>query len=56
LLAVVAERLLPGKWFIVIGGVGGALVAALRPEPILAAKRTGLPTSGKHSKKTQEEG
>ncbi len=30
LLAVVAERWLPGKWYIVIGGVGGALVPALQ--------------------------
>ena len=29
LLAFMAERWLPGKWYIVIGGVGGALVAAL---------------------------
>ena len=29
-LAVVSERWLPGKWYIVIGGVGGALAAALR--------------------------
>jgi 4-azaleucine resistance transporter AzlC len=33
-LAVVADRLLPGKWYIVIGGVGGALTAAWsRREP-----------------------
>lgn len=29
LLAFLAERYLPGKWYIVIGGVGGALVPAL---------------------------
>ena len=28
-LAVAVEQLLPGKWYIVIGGVGGALVAAM---------------------------
>jgi 4-azaleucine resistance transporter AzlC len=28
-LALVCEKFLPGKWYIVIGGVGGALVAAL---------------------------
>ena len=28
-LALVSERLLPGKWYIVIGGVGGALVAGV---------------------------
>ena len=32
-LAAVAAHLLPGKWSIVIGGVGGALVAAVMPEP-----------------------
>lgn len=31
-LAVAAERYLPGKWYILAGGVGGALVAALLPE------------------------
>jgi predicted branched-subunit amino acid permease len=30
LLAVVAERWLPGKWYIVIGGIGGALIPALQ--------------------------
>lgn len=29
LLAVAAERWFPGKWYIVIGGVGGAIVAAV---------------------------
>jgi 4-azaleucine resistance transporter AzlC len=29
-LAVVAARLLPDKWYILIGGIGGALTAALR--------------------------
>ncbi|MGW8194244.1 MAG: AzlC family ABC transporter permease [Desulforhopalus sp.] len=29
LLAFVSERYLPGKWYIVIGGVGGALVPAM---------------------------
>jgi 4-azaleucine resistance transporter AzlC len=28
-LAIVAERWLPGKWYIIIGGLGGALVTAL---------------------------
>ncbi len=37
-LAVAAEHWLPGKWYIVIGGIGGALVPVLRamvrtPEP-----------------------
>lgn len=30
LLAVIAERWLPGKWYIVIGGIGGALIPALQ--------------------------
>lgn len=29
LLALASETLLPGKWYIVIGGVGGAMAAAL---------------------------
>ncbi len=29
LLALAGERLLPGKWYIVLGGVGGALAAAI---------------------------
>lgn len=29
-LALITEMFLPGKWYIVAGGVGGALVAALR--------------------------
>jgi len=29
-LAVAAERWLPGKWYIVIGGIGGALVPAIQ--------------------------
>jgi len=28
-LAIVAEWLLPGKWYVVVGGVGGSLTAAL---------------------------
>ena len=28
--AVCAEKLLPGKWYILVGGIGGALVPALR--------------------------
>ena len=30
LLAVAAEAVLPGKWYVVIGGMGGAAVSALR--------------------------
>jgi len=32
LLAIMAETLLPGKWYIVIGGVGGALLPLLQKE------------------------
>ncbi|HHC25292.1 MAG TPA: branched-chain amino acid ABC transporter permease [Desulfobacterales bacterium] len=28
-LAIIAEKLLPGKWYILIGGISGALVSAL---------------------------
>lgn len=31
IIAIVAERLLPGKWYILIGGVGGAFCTALMP-------------------------
>jgi 4-azaleucine resistance transporter AzlC len=30
ILAVAAERWLPGKWYIVIGGIGGALIPAIQ--------------------------
>jgi 4-azaleucine resistance transporter AzlC len=33
LLAVAAEKLLPGKWYIIIGGIGGALIATLPRAP-----------------------
>jgi predicted branched-subunit amino acid permease len=33
ILAITAEKLLPGKWYIVIGGIGGALLPLLRKEP-----------------------
>ena len=33
ILAIAAEKLLPGKWYIVFGGVGGALLQLLRKEP-----------------------
>lgn len=39
-LAFFAERWLPGKWYIVIGGIGGALVAAL-PQPDCWTSRIG---------------
>lgn len=32
-LAILAEHWLPGKWYIVIGGVGGALVAVFQSAP-----------------------
>ena len=37
LLAVIAERWLPGKWYIVIGGIGGALIPAL--QTVFASKK-----------------
>jgi 4-azaleucine resistance transporter AzlC len=30
-LAVVSEKFIPGKWYILVGGVGGALLTALLP-------------------------
>lgn len=30
-LAVVAEKFIPGRWYILVGGMGGALTAALQP-------------------------
>jgi predicted branched-subunit amino acid permease len=36
ILAVAAERWLPGKWYIVIGGIGGALVPALKEIVLLS--------------------
>jgi len=31
-LALLSEHFLPGKWYIVIGGIGGSIAAMLRPE------------------------
>ncbi len=31
IFAIVAEKILPGRWYILIGGIGGAMVAALQP-------------------------
>jgi predicted branched-subunit amino acid permease len=28
-LALICEKFLPGKWYIVVGGIGGALASAL---------------------------
>jgi len=39
-LAVVTSRLLPDRWYILIGGVGGALVAALLPQQRLPNEAT----------------
>lgn len=38
-LALLAYHLFPGKWYIVVGGVGGAFVAALSPEPVNEKKQ-----------------
>lgn len=35
--AIVAERLLPGKWYIIIGGVGGALITLIPVDKIRLA-------------------
>lgn len=40
-LALLAHHLLPGKWYIVIGGLGGAITAALEPEESVAGKEGG---------------
>ncbi|WP_163338171.1 AzlC family ABC transporter permease [Desulfopila sp. IMCC35008] len=32
LLAIITEKLIPGKWYILAGGLGGALVTALLPD------------------------
>jgi 4-azaleucine resistance transporter AzlC len=53
-LAVLAERLLPGKWYIVIGGVGGALVAALQAASESEAEAPKEPASGGISKGARE--
>ena len=29
ILAVICEKMLPGKWYIVLGGIGGALASGL---------------------------
>jgi predicted branched-subunit amino acid permease len=31
LLAFLAEKILPGKWYILVGGLGGALTQLIRP-------------------------
>ena len=45
-LAVVAERWLPGKWYIVIGGIGGALVPVVQ-EMVLSIKNSRTPSSNR---------
>lgn len=35
LLAIIAEKLIAGKWYILAGGIGGALVTALLPDNLL---------------------
>lgn len=42
ILALVTHRLLPGKWYIVIGGVGGALASALLTLPQKSPEAGGL--------------
>ncbi|MCP4344285.1 MAG: branched-chain amino acid ABC transporter permease [Desulfobacterales bacterium] len=31
-LAIISEKILPGKWYIIIGGIGGALVSAFHSQ------------------------
>lgn len=40
-LAIAAEHWLPGKWYIVIGGVGGALVATFQSSPAVSDEASG---------------
>ena len=41
-LAVVVEKYLPGKWYILVGGVGGALLAAFVPEKVKEGETNGV--------------
>jgi 4-azaleucine resistance transporter AzlC len=49
-LAILAERWLPGKWYIIIGGLGGALVTALprgeTSKPAIGSARSNGQTVG----------
>lgn len=36
LLAVITEKFIPGKWYILAGGIGGALLTALLPETVIS--------------------
>lgn len=40
-LALISEALVPGKWYIIIGGLGGAIAAMFIPTPIAAEKAHG---------------
>ncbi|MFO7715888.1 AzlC family ABC transporter permease [Desulfosarcina sp.] len=46
-LAVVAERWLPGKWYIVIGGIGGALTPAL--QTVFQSRNRSQPNPGRET-------
>jgi 4-azaleucine resistance transporter AzlC len=48
-LAVAVEKLLPGKWYIVIGGLGGALTAAVSAAPLAEAARQAPDSVGSKS-------
>ena len=45
-LALLAHHFLPGKWYIVIGGLGGAMTAMLGPSDAPAAAEEGANVSG----------
>ena len=40
-LALISEALVPGKWYIIIGGLGGAVTAMFIPTPITPEKAHG---------------
>lgn len=46
-LALVSEQFLPGKWYIIIGGIGGALIAALADFFKIPVEQTGKQADGK---------
>jgi predicted branched-subunit amino acid permease len=46
-LAIAAERWLPGKWYIVIGGIGGAMVPAL--QSVFTSTKRGRPPTPRNA-------
>lgn len=39
-IAIIAEMIVPGKWYILVGGIGGALLAAVMPDKKAPPKKT----------------